>query len=257
MSWSNFANKTLSNSWTYTDPVEGSIFRVTHIIDPVVSYKGLICQAFFGDSGTELHDIRSIYSKGESDLIEMICPPGLVNRRIAIRRTDRYANPWNVSIDVADPVMPTIPIGTVTQFAGLVAPDGWLMCDGSAISRTTYADLFNTVGVAYGAGDGTNTFNLPDFRGRAVVGAGQGTGLTNRSLGSQFGSETRVITPQNIAWGTSTAFLLARPNTGGSFLLALGGGTPNTVLLSVPSTGSQQNLDVFQPSLSINHIVKY
>ena len=51
--------------------------------------------------------------------------------------------------------------GFVCPFAGTTAPDGWLICDGSAVSRTTYADLFAVIGTTYGAGDGNSTFNLP------------------------------------------------------------------------------------------------
>lgn len=58
-----------------------------------------------------------------------------------------------------------IPIGTVVPFAGSVVPSGWMLCDGSAISRTTYAALFAVIGNSWGAGDYTTTFNLPDMRG--------------------------------------------------------------------------------------------
>lgn len=55
----------------------------------------------------------------------------------------------------------SVPTGTVVPFAGATAPDGFLICDGSAISRTRYADLFAVIGTTYGAGDGNSTFNLP------------------------------------------------------------------------------------------------
>jgi microcystin-dependent protein len=64
----------------------------------------------------------------------------------------------------------TTPTGAIASFGGAAAPAGWLICDGSAVSRTTYADLFAAVGSNFGNGDGTTTFNLPDMRGRAPVG---------------------------------------------------------------------------------------
>jgi microcystin-dependent protein len=73
------------------------------------------------------------------------------------------------------------------------APAGWLLCDGSAISRTTYAALFNAIGTTYGAGDGSTTFGIPDYRGRTIVGAGAGTGLTSRALGTNGGEETHLL----------------------------------------------------------------
>jgi microcystin-dependent protein len=85
------------------------------------------------------------------------------------------------------------PTGSVTMFAGAAAPAGWLLCDGSVVSRTTYADLFAVVGTSYGAGDGSTTFNLPDMRGRVPVAAGQGTGLTNRALAATGGAETHQL----------------------------------------------------------------
>lgn len=87
-----------------------------------------------------------------------------------------------------------VPVGTVAMYGGGTAPSGWLKCDGSAVSRTTYVDLFNVLGTTYGAGDGSTTFNLPDARGRAPVGAGQGTGLTNRVRGATGGAETHTLT---------------------------------------------------------------
>ncbi len=64
------------------------------------------------------------------------------------------------------------PIGSITAFGGSAAPDGWLVCDGGAVSRTDYADLFAVIGTAYGPGNGSSTFNLPDARNRALYGAG-------------------------------------------------------------------------------------
>lgn len=63
------------------------------------------------------------------------------------------------------------PPGIIWEYGGSSAPTGWLLCDGSAVSRTTYANLFAVVGTAYGSGDGSTTFNLPDKRGKFSVGA--------------------------------------------------------------------------------------
>ena len=79
--------------------------------------------------------------------------------------------------------------GMVQMYAGATPPTGWLLCDGSAVSRTDYAELFAAIGTTWGAGDGSTTFNLPDMRGRAPVGVGQGSGLTNRALAATGGDE--------------------------------------------------------------------
>ncbi len=76
-------------------------------------------------------------------------------------------------------------IGTVSAFAMPTAPEGWLVCDGSAISRTDYADLFATIGTLWGHGDQVSTFNLPDLRGEFVRGFDDGRGV---DAGRVFGS---------------------------------------------------------------------
>lgn len=78
-------------------------------------------------------------------------------------------------------------------FAGSVAPEGYLLCDGSAVSRTTYATLFEVIGTTYGAGDGSTTFNVPDLTGRVVIGV-SGT----HALASTGGSETVTLTTSEL-----------------------------------------------------------
>lgn len=69
-----------------------------------------------------------------------------------------------------------LPPGMITPYASTVIPAGWLSCDGAAVSRTTYVNLFLIIGTSYGSGDGSTTFNLPDFRGRFLRGV---SGATN------------------------------------------------------------------------------
>lgn len=69
-----------------------------------------------------------------------------------------------------------VPTGAVLSFAGTVAPTGFLMCDGSAVSRTTYSSLYSILGNHHGSGDGSTTFNLPDYRGRFLRGVDGGAG---------------------------------------------------------------------------------
>jgi microcystin-dependent protein len=66
--------------------------------------------------------------------------------------------------------MPGVPIATILAFAGVNIPSGYLICDGSAISRTTYSNLYNVIGNSWGAGNNSTTFNLPDLRGQFVRG---------------------------------------------------------------------------------------
>ena len=81
--------------------------------------------------------------------------------------------------------------GTIQMYAGSIAPEGFLICDGSAINRIDYSVLFSIIGQTYGVGDGVTTFNIPDLRGRVPLGAGTGTAesATLHTLGDQDGEE--------------------------------------------------------------------
>lgn len=65
------------------------------------------------------------------------------------------------------------PIGSIQAYGGTTAPSGWLLCDGQAVSRIEYAELFAAISTAFGAGDGSTTFNVPDFRETVPVGIGE------------------------------------------------------------------------------------
>jgi phage-related tail fiber protein len=115
-----------------------------------------------------------------------------------------------------------VPVGVVLPYAGQHdnLPTGWLLCDGSQVSRTQYSQLFNVLGVTHGGGDGTTTFHLPDYRGRFLRGVDRGagrdpdrasriapqasntngTGLSGDLVGSVQGGATRL---PNAAFTTS------------------------------------------------------
>lgn len=76
-----------------------------------------------------------------------------------------------------------MPPGTIVEFAGTSAPSGWLYCNGAAVSRTTYTALFSAIGTGYGAGNGSSTFNLPDFRNRVPQGGSSATDRGNIAAG--------------------------------------------------------------------------
>lgn len=86
-----------------------------------------------------------------------------------------------------------ISTGMIFAYAAEALPDGYLLCDGSAVPRKTYPTLFTTLGVLWGEGDGTNTFNLPDFRGRSLVGAN-----TTHALAALGGVESVMLTPEQL-----------------------------------------------------------
>ena len=97
------------------------------------------------------------------------------------------------------------PVGMIAPYGGSNDPAHWLICDGRAVSRTDYAELFAVIGTTYGTGNGSTTFNIPDFRGRTAIGAGTGTadGATNHQLGQTNGTETVKLTDAQVAHGHS------------------------------------------------------
>lgn len=76
---------------------------------------------------------------------------------------------------VQSDIVASMPIGSITMFAGAAAPINWALSTGQTVSRTTYSDLFALIGTTYGSGDGSTTFNLPDFRNRFPAGLGSAT----------------------------------------------------------------------------------
>lgn len=87
----------------------------------------------------------------------------------------------------------SVPVGAVSMYAGSTAPSGYLLCQGQAVSRTTYADLFAAIGTTYGAGNGSTTFNLPNLQGKFALGKS-----SSYALGSSGGASTVTLTTNQI-----------------------------------------------------------
>ena len=96
----------------------------------------------------------------------------------------------NIAVALSQTVDGT-PVGTSIEGYWTTPPDGYLLEDGSAVSRTTYANLFNIIGTTFGAGDGSTTFNLPDSRGRVTVNKSSDTEFN--TIGEKPGSKTEAI----------------------------------------------------------------
>lgn len=155
---------------------------------------------------------------------------------------------------VAALVPASVPTGSIVMSGGAATPDGWLPCNGAAVSRTTYAALFAVIGTAFGAGDGSTTFALPDLRGRAPIGAGQGAGLTNRSLGQKLGAETHTLStaemPSHLhamGYGGAGSSVGTTPVTGN-----IGAG-PGYDTSAVGGGGAHNNMP---PVAAVNFIIK-
>ena len=99
-----------------------------------------------------------------------------------------------------------VPVGSITPIVGVAAPAGWLLCDGTAVSRTTYSSLFTTCATNFGVGDGSTTFNVPDLRGYFVRGFDAGRGIDPARVlyaaqADALASHTHVVNIINILAG--------------------------------------------------------
>eukprot|EP00942_MAST-04A_sp_MAST-4A-sp1_P011060 g11060.t1 len=133
------------------------------------------------------------------------------------------------------------------MWSGATTPSGWMACDGSAISRSNYPDLFAILGTTYGAGDGSSTFNIPDMRGRVAVGTGSGAGLTNRTLGQNGGKESQ--TGYTAPSMTSSGTLYASDHRTGVY------GPVSIPRSWSVNSGNQGDTTIMQPFLVLEYIM--
>ncbi len=150
------------------------------------TYVGLQSQTFLEYGEEKLWRLTMNYTSGKTSAF--VEPDvRVINAAIDALRTD---------IGIRSRHTP--PIGTTFMFAGFIPPEGYILCDGRAVSRQEYKELFDVIGTTWGGGDGSTTFNLPDLRGRVAVGAGHGNGLSSRVLAEVFGTESYILTPAEI-----------------------------------------------------------
>lgn len=165
---------------------------------------------------------------------------------------------WKVRAAVANGV----PTGCVQAFAGSITPIGWLLCDGSAVSRTDYADLFSVIGDTYGAGDGSTTFNLPDLVDKFIEGSA--TSGTAKSAGLPNISGTIDVRGGNSAGGAgsgSGAFNSGTASSLRNYSVSLASDSTNTTRISFAASDSNSiygsSATVQPPALTMRYIIKY
>ena len=152
----------------------------------------------------------------------------------------------------------TLPIGSMLPYGNVNPPANWLVCDGSEVSRTTYADLFSIIGTTYGEGDGSTTFNLPNKKGRVSAGYDANNEQFN-AIGNRIGEEKHTMTIEelvshnhtyNRTWGGSSATDVdGKTQAGYGDASYWGDGTTN-------NTGSSQPFNVVQPTEVDQWIIK-
>ena len=174
-----------------------------------------------------------------------------------------------------------IPVGTVLDFSGPNIPTGFLYCAGQEVSRSTYPDLFTAIGTTYGTGNGSTTFNLPDYRGRVTAGKDNMNGstagrlsfsVTGTSLGAYGGTDNVTLTSDQIPSHThsvtdpghshSITHNLNSDNAGASLSGATiaSSSTANTNTsttgITIGNAGNDQAHTNTQPTIVVNKIIK-
>lgn len=151
-------------------------------------------------------------------------------------------------------------IGELRMWPTDSAPSGWLLCYGQAVSRTTYANLFTVIGTTFGVGDGSTTFNLPDFRGRMPLGqddmggasANRVTNAQADTIGGSAGAETHTLTVGEMPAHSHTTQNYVLPSGGGTLSGGGGYGNAGSGTNSAGSGGAHNNMP---PYLAINFII--
>jgi len=157
------------------------------------------------------------------------------------------------------------PTGGIQAYAGSSSPTGWLICDGSAVSRTTYSDLFAVISTTYGVGDGSTTFNLPDISGRVIAGkeatatllTSGGSGVDGATLGATGGSQTHQLDEDEMpihSHDTSDRY-----DIGTAGQASGSGGRDNSIQTLARTTtdaGGDQPHQNTQPTIVLNYIIK-
>lgn len=157
-------------------------------------------------------------------------------------------------------------VGEIRMFAGKYAPAGWKFCEGQQLQTSEFNVLFNLIGTTYG-GDGQQTFQLPDLRGRVPVCQGAGSGLLPRVMGELRGAEEVTLTTNQMAMHEHIAGAVRADGNqvtaagnvlaGSSNLALYNIGEPDVQLAqqAVANAGGGKPHENIQPSLCINYII--
>lgn len=152
----------------------------------------------------------------------------------------------------------SLPVGTIFPFSGNTLPSGYMICDGSAISRTTYSTLFGIIGTTYGVGDGSTTFNLPNLKGKVPVGY-DSTDSDFDTLGETGGEKTHALTVNEMPshnhalYGALTGETKNITNTGNDWAQTTTSFSTDTYINNAGGGQAHNNL---QPYIVINYIIK-
>lgn len=152
----------------------------------------------------------------------------------------------------------TLPIGSITAYSANEVPTGWLLCDGQAVSRVDYKELFNVIGTVYGEGNGSTTFNVPDFSGRVPIGLDVNDTDFN-SIGKTYGEKEHQLTVEELPSHNHNLIMSSSATGVGGYGRPPLANNLNTLVENenpVKATGGNQPHNNVQPSIVQNYIIK-
>ena len=147
------------------------------------------------------------------------------------------------------------PVGSIKLYGGATAPNGYLFAQGQEVSRTTYSELFSIYGTAFGEGDGSTTFNLPNLKGKVVVGLDE-TDTDFNSLGKTGGSKTHTQTVAEMPSHTHSTTVGPWGVTSGGFYGVVSNESGESSPVNLGSTGNGQPMNIMNPYMVFNYIIK-
>ena len=173
-----------------------------------------------------------------------------------VNRNENYVDFQNLGYNpTTKEIVYSYPIaGIINIYAGASAPLGTLLCNGSAVSRTTYSRLFDAIGTTYGVGDGVNTFNLPNLQGRVPVGR-DAAQTEFDTLGEVGGAKTHTLSIAEMPAHTHT-YLGVYSQSAGSGSDNVAENNPRPTETS-GSTGGGLAHNNLQPYIVLNYIISY
>ena len=225
-------------------------------------YIGSDKPTFLGDYNSDMSKIDTAMKNNSNKINSIEKNNTGLNGRVENLETTSTNHTEEIS-NLNDTLTNLLPIGSVIPFAGSTIPEKWLECNGSAISRETYSELFNAIGVNYGVGDGLTTFNIPNLKEKIPVGHDP-AGTEFDVIGKTGGEKTHTLTTQELATHSHTSIYaggsqlnINSPGTGTALTITTDGTSTTTGYnMATNSAGGGQPHNNLQPYIVMKYIIK-
>lgn len=221
------------------------------------------CHTSLQDTHDEFAGKTQVANLGAAFTASSATPGGTDNNKLWVKMDSTDSNPlgfWFHETTRGWEQFLSTPSGAIIQFAGSTAPDGWLLCDGSEVSETTYKRLYDVIADTYAAGQtpGAGNFFLPDLRGRVAVGVdGSAARLTaNDALTNSGGAEKVTLTGAESGTSAHTHTFPIGNESGGGYAADGALGSVNVTTSASTEADALNAHNNMPPYLVVNYIIK-